>query len=551
MGKRRRDRIQATRKVVKAFLTVTGVNLARSVLSIEQENNTLRVSAWAQSLSRRGLPPDTLIYKGHPPLDNAAAVAARDANTDIKELRAVLRKGLGEEPSKDRIACAEDDRRHDLWRYQATHQLIATVRSGRQEPHLRGWLYDNVTLSAVATPHDATSLWTALSYCVSGHFEHAMKIKASIYSFFYEVMNKGSGRGCGRHSRYRMYHHLQRSSLRRTSAEEKKDWGSMSLFRSLAVNDPGAGPPGFTRFEEIFWVIADFFGTEVVVFTPKHRARGGLDPVDGYTLYNTSVYGLSPGLAGWPTTPSPLEGTAHHSRGPRFFNAEHQILLVTDRECEYVMPVRKAPMLQGPGAGGDPSIDTAHYDDGDRWFKWGPRGRQLIRPPNIWLMHSSVAPQVGPMQPIDPGGFLPWIPASVLDVPQAATARHENALQSQPQDGWMAPKELWDTFEARIDAPQMARLPEDDATINAWTTWMDSRYTNVPPLQTARYMYRDGPRPRRRFKHQAQAQLFESIREAYMGGWAVPYDPLNGMFSVQLTDEDGETWLRDDDDVAG
>lgn len=162
-GKRRRDRIQATRKVVKAFLTVTGVNLARDALSIEQENNTLKVSPWAQSLSRRGLPPDTLIYKGHPPLDNAAAVAARDANTEAKELRAVLRKGLGEEPSKDRIYYAGDDRRLDLWRYQATHQFIATVRSGRQEPHLRGWLYDNVTLSTVATPHDATSLWTALS----------------------------------------------------------------------------------------------------------------------------------------------------------------------------------------------------------------------------------------------------------------------------------------------------------------------------------------------------------------------------------------------------
>jgi hypothetical protein len=325
-----------------------------------------------------------------------------------------------------------------------------------------------------------------------------MTIKASIYGFFHEVMNKGSGHACCWHSRYRLYQHLQRSSLNSISAEERKDWGQMSLFRSLAVNDPEAGPPGFTRFEEIFWVIADFFGTEVVVFAPMDRAEGGLEPIDGYTLYDTEVYGQSPGLEGWPCRPSPLTGTLHHPWRPRFFNAKHQVLLVTDKARRYVMPVRNAPVTQGPGTGDDPAIDTSLYNEQDRWFRWGPPDQPLLRPPNVWLMHSAVAGQAGPMASMDPGAFLPWLPACDLDVRQAATKRHGIAKQMQPAGNWPTPKELWDTFEARIDAPQMARLPESDAVMDAWSTWTDPPGTFVAPLGVARYMLRDGPWPRGR-----------------------------------------------------
>lgn len=375
-----------------------------------------------------------------------------------------------------------------------------------------------------------------------------MKIKASVYTFFYEVMNKGLG-DVGRHSRYRLYQHLQRSSMKSVSDAEREDWGCMSLFRSLAVNDADAGPPGYARFEEIFWVLADFFGTEVVVFTPMKRGRDALDPSDGFTLYSTRVYGQSPGRDFWPCRPLPLEGTHHHPLRPRFFNAQHQVLLVAGEDLRYVMPVRKAPMVGGPHAGDVPVISTRLYDDEDRWFRWGPEEQPMLRPPNVYLLYSSVPGAAHPPSgaSIDTGGFSSWLPACDLEQPLAATTRHDAAEKAQPQDDWPAPEETWTMFEAGFDAPQMARRLERDTVMDSWQTWTDVAGTVVTPPAMERFMIRDGQDAERRYLHEAQAKLREGIERSYVEGWGVPDDGQDGSVCLHVRKRKG-SWEAVGDD---
>lgn len=164
-GLQRHKRLKATRKVIRAFRTVTGVRLVRpgDVDAITQETRPLVVTARSRPLSRVGQPPLKLIYGDQPPMEYTARQKHLKEASIRKEKRAARRQGDGDTPSAQDVTAAEQKRHGDLWKYHATNKFLGLVRSSRRRSRRKLWHYDTIELSAVATPDNATSLWAALS----------------------------------------------------------------------------------------------------------------------------------------------------------------------------------------------------------------------------------------------------------------------------------------------------------------------------------------------------------------------------------------------------
>lgn len=159
-GQLRQSRIRATRKVIRALRTVLGVQLPLS--NVEQENGGIRLGLrhCPRTEPIQTFPPPAIIYANAQPLDYQQH-RAHLAGLDDRILRIqALNGGIHQVMTRYEKDVSGLENR-ELWKYQATHRFIASIRDGEGDGD--EWTYTQVEMSAVATPHDATSLWTALS----------------------------------------------------------------------------------------------------------------------------------------------------------------------------------------------------------------------------------------------------------------------------------------------------------------------------------------------------------------------------------------------------
>lgn len=370
---------------------------------------------------------------------------------------------------------------------------------------------------------------THIRYCYTGKLDLGMTLKSGVYDFFYEVMCKGGG-PVPRHTRNEFYNFLQYRSMDRVPNEEVQKWGPMGLFRSLARNDRDAGLPGYTCFKEIFSVLADFFGTEVVVFRPENSYDPSRGPDEECNYYHTDVYGLAPGEDGWgQMANTPLNRQIRHPTAPQLWSSREQILLVTDEHYKYVMPVRRTPdMAQW-------DLDTRWYDDDDRWPKWG-QDEMLCRPPNLYLKADISNPNA-----IDPRAWLDWIPVCQLDS-NLQRVKYDRAMQEQPGRVWPEPQDNRWRFEGRVDAEELTVRLRPRGIVAAATVWYPPLGLQVFDNPHVPYLVRDGwfvgePLILPRCRNATQEQVYEHVRKAYLEGVPIPPDPLNGQYGITVDDE--------------
>ncbi|KAK4170218.1 hypothetical protein QBC43DRAFT_348648 [Cladorrhinum sp. PSN259] len=198
----------------------------------------------------------------------------------------------------------------DYHRYQGFTIASPTPEAPDNKIHLR----------AIPMPNDSDSLWRSVAYWVLrrqtdlASVDHGPDvsrywvIKMQIWAYFMQALKDGS------HLRWCEYHTLQKES--KTSHPE---FGILSMARSLYASGR-QGLPAYPH-ECMLFVIADFFGRQVVVFRVPDPQLSNEDTEtlklhqrQNHTDYEVRVYG----------EPS--------------VNNKRQILLVTDQKSRYYDP---------------------------------------------------------------------------------------------------------------------------------------------------------------------------------------------------------------------
>ncbi|KAK4230658.1 hypothetical protein QBC38DRAFT_409336 [Podospora fimiseda] len=228
-----------------------------------------------------------------------------------------------------------------------------------------------IYLRAIPVPKDADSLWKSVGYHVlrrqisNTNLDHGpdvtrpWAVKMLIWTWFMQVLKDGT------HPRWCEYQLLQRESI-----IDDPEFGNLSLARSLHASMK-QGLPAYPH-EYMLFVIADFFGMQVVVFRAPERSPPDhkKERIKVYrrqdgTNYTFGVYG------------EPSVGN------------KRQILLVTDRLGRHYDPVdfdygplhekkgwsaaRDGQMSPGPpGAGAGPRRIPVEAGAGDFCAHRGP-----------------------------------------------------------------------------------------------------------------------------------------------------------------------------------
>lgn len=363
-------------------------------------------------------------------------------------------------------------------------------------------------------------------------------------TFFNDVLTRGQGLANAapimhhrRHKEYVLMEKQTRRSARVNTPENVRDFGRMSLYRSLCVNRPDDWLPGYTMFEEIFWVIADYFGTEVIVFVKdqndadrdiRNRDQQGNvmecgmpdedDPWldDPSKRYVARVYGREVPRNGWPNA---RQHDNAHPLYPRLLEHRSQIMLVTDKEFGYVMPVDQNNMwiLKSDEEGweGIDKLDTSAYRDDVRW------------PP---VPHRQGAPDL----------------VHLLNDPQNRSYRaipcYENArgladLFSQQRDR-DASHRARRCLVGEDNTLVMPKLLSDNVTGHFWARPGETDLIIAHGLDTQfnrELLAADGEDPRNyRFHSKFEEDLSKLVNKAHCRGVTQPAaDPLNGQFTIQ------------------
>ncbi|KAF6836604.1 hypothetical protein CPLU01_03639 [Colletotrichum plurivorum] len=230
------------------------------------------------------------------------------------------------------------------------------------------------TFYAAPVPRNEDSLWYSISYIFTHTLNYSKNFKFLLARWFDEVLtmprnhwNDQPGQlavpehQC-RRSRFRMYCQLLANSVRSVDEDDVEEWGNLDLIRCLHRNARESGVPMEAGFHEMLNLVADFFGCEVITFTPPEDAPR-LDTADNMANYMAEnpyemrVYG-KPHIPDW------------------YPEAERcQIVLVTDSQLRYFQPVLWAlPSEIRQGQATEWDIPTAAFDPWDRYsvMPWWP-----------------------------------------------------------------------------------------------------------------------------------------------------------------------------------
>ncbi|KAF6831406.1 hypothetical protein CMUS01_07365 [Colletotrichum musicola] len=232
---------------------------------------------------------------------------------------------------------------------------------------------------AVSVPRNEDSLWYSLA------LQRAKELKYLVAQWFDEVLTMPRDRWtpqpgqpgqpplpvlpehCYRRRRFRMYCQLLANSARSVDKNDVREWGNLDLIRCLHRNARKSGMPMEAGFHEMLNLVADFFGCEVITFTPPDDLPrlDTEDSVMGYleaNPYEMRVYGepYRPGM---------------HPNPPHY-----QILLVTDRQLRYFRPVAWELPAQVRGGATDWNVPTDAFDPWERHsvMPWWPGFRRIV-----------------------------------------------------------------------------------------------------------------------------------------------------------------------------
>lgn len=274
-------------------------------------------------------------------------------------------------------------------------------------------------------------------------------IKMQIWSYFKSVLKDPT------HPRWCEYHMLENRS--RTHHPE---FGNLSLMRSLHASNR-QGLPAFSH-RYIFFVIAEFFGTQVVVFRVPDPPPPP-PPADGAAAGGAAGDGAIPAVA--------LQ--MHHRQGHSDYEAvvyghrsspdKPQILLAADLSGKFYDPV-------------DFDYGPLHHKSGwsaarDRETTLGPAPAPAPAPPARY----GIEFPLGAGDFCEPRGPCNWWPGEAL------AAAHPNWIQRDLKQAW-----------ATLQAIPAARCPDDLARFNyvprADRERLDAQLDAAPPTHNE-----DGP----------------------------------------------------------
>ncbi|KAK5652345.1 hypothetical protein OQA88_10537 [Cercophora sp. LCS_1] len=190
-----------------------------------------------------------------------------------EDARDYLATGLTEKVEQAEMDGAKDHSRL-LWlryhRYQGFMAADPEWDQHRPAPGVGNMLRER-RFRAVPVPHGPNSLWHSLSYFRGARrrrsadsFEIAKgpdifshwTVKARIWTYYFQVLCDPG------HERWRAYHWLEDMS----TCHDFPDYGTLSIGRSLCASSR-QGLPAYSAYW-ILWVIADYFGVEIIVFYP-------------------------------------------------------------------------------------------------------------------------------------------------------------------------------------------------------------------------------------------------------------------------------------------
>ncbi|KAJ0318974.1 hypothetical protein COL5a_010465 [Colletotrichum fioriniae] len=129
------------------------------------------------------------------------------------------------------------------------------------------------TFFASPVPKGEDSLWYSLSVLVHNRCDLAKTIKGRLANWFHSQLSDPAS------PRFRMYCQLLvDSATKMPKRDEIKDWGPLDLIRCLNRNERDAGLPKEAAYHEMLYLIADYFGTEVITFTRPDKPRETFSP---------------------------------------------------------------------------------------------------------------------------------------------------------------------------------------------------------------------------------------------------------------------------------
>ncbi|KAK1638437.1 hypothetical protein BDP81DRAFT_448472 [Colletotrichum phormii] len=421
------------------------------------------------------------------------------------------------------------------------------------------------TFFASPVPKGEDSLWYSLSLLVHNRYDLAKKIKFRMANWFhYQLSNPGS-------RRFRMYCQLLVDSGASVSSDDIEDWGPQDLIRCLNRNDRDAGQPKGPGYHEMLYLIADFFGTEVITFTrPDEPREPWSRPGTPVTVVPEPRYGEgSPSelLTSWSSSPeaSPERdgqagpsGAQPNSEGVapgKTSNEEgfvldpknqkrEQILLVTDSKLSYFQPVtRVSPDLDGATKGGR-YIGTSPYQVWERWppMPWWP-GAKYNKSSKKWVGDWSRTLGRESLTEAERLVMKPtYICRGVEDLASGRTIQGRYFEAEPPRDNPQN-QSYYDqllTYEADTDTDRYGYEYPTLAVRKTWTTENALAGQADSPLVREQWRARTGGTEEQTYRSKAHSESRKRTREEYAENEGLGYDEDYGWLRIEATEKENK-----------
>ncbi|KXH48686.1 hypothetical protein CSIM01_13043 [Colletotrichum simmondsii] len=430
------------------------------------------------------------------------------------------------------------------------------------------------TFFASPVPKGEDSLWYSLSVLVHNRCDLAKTIKGRLANWFHSQLSDPAS------LRFRMYCQLLVDSATNASEDEIKEWGPLDLIRCLNRNERDAGLPKEAAYHEILYLIADYFGTEVITFTRPDKPRKPSDPVTTFAPSReaSSERNGQPGPSGTQSnneaiarertpsenSPPPEEPYANLwlQEGRQVFKMRvygsipregyildpnnqkrEQILLVTDSKLRYFQPVtRGSPELPSAVRGGH-YIGTRPYKMWERWppMPWWP-GAKYHEGSKKWVgawstidgRASITDNQQLEMKPIS-------ICRNILD-PVTGEQIRGRYFEAQP------PRTLQNrsyhdmllTYEADTDTDRYGMICPTINVIKTWRTENPPAGQADPPLLRTQWRARTGGADGVKYRSKGHLESRKRTREEYAANEGLGFDDDYGWLRIEATEKESK-----------
>ncbi|KAK1710254.1 hypothetical protein BDP67DRAFT_407841 [Colletotrichum lupini] len=375
---------------------------------------------------------------------------------------------------------------------------------------------------ASPVPKGEDSLWYSLSVLVHNRCDLAKTIKGRLANWFHSQLSDPAS------PRFRMYCQLLMDSATNVPKDKIKEWGPLDLIRCLNRNEQDAGLPKESAYHEMLYLIADYFGTEVITFTrpDKPQPYANLWLEEGRHVFKMRVYGSIP-REGYILDPDNQK--------------REQILLVTDSKLRYFQPVtRVSPELPSAVRGGH-YIGTRPYKMWERWppMPWWP-GAKYHDGSKKWVgawsttdgRSSITDDQQLEMKPIS-------ICRNILDPVTGAQIRGRY-FEAQPPHNLQnrSYHDMLLTYEANTDTDRYGVICPTITVIKTWRTENPPAGQADPPLLRTQWRARTGGADGVKYRSKGHLESRKRTREEYAANEGLGFDDDYGWLRIEATEKE-------------